>query len=93
MPRRTHRRTQKPEPTPAAPPEPEVAPEAVPDPVEPAAPVPEVVVVAPTVADLRAEYDRLAKLVPTLKRDGAEWKDAMQAKLLAFTAWHAAAKP
>jgi hypothetical protein len=41
---------------------------------------------------LRADYDRLAKLVPTLKRDTPEWKKAMEEKKAAFGRWHTAAK-
>jgi hypothetical protein len=44
------------------------------------------------VQSLRDEYDRLARLVPTLKRDSAEFKAAMEAKRRAFMAWHAASQ-
>jgi len=43
----------------------------------------------PTVHPLRAEYERLAKLVPTLKRDTPEFKQAMADKKLAAEKWNA----
>lgn len=62
----------------------EVAPVIVPEVIAP-------VVVTPTVSSLRADYDRLVKLVPTLKAGTPEFKQAMEAKRAAFGAWHKAA--
>jgi hypothetical protein len=91
-----------PTPAPIAEPEPvaepvtavEVPPDVVNDPPEPPPDTPPAVVFipaapsSPSVSELRAEYERLARLVPTLKPGSPEFKAAMEAKRLAFIAWH-----
>lgn len=64
-----------------------VVPEAIEAPpvVEEVAPVDEVIPVKP---DLRAEYERLVKLVHAAKRGTKEFADLMERKRQAFIAWH-----